>query len=77
MLSGTALDQEEKLSRTMFKNILNTLAGNPLEREIKRYRAVVEQINALEPEMQRRSDDELRDLTDHLRERVQRHRRER
>src|SRR5574341_521289 len=57
----------------MFKNILNTLAGNPYEREIKRYRAIVEQINALEPEMQRRSDDELRDLTDQLSERVQAH----
>ncbi len=57
----------------MFKNLLNTLAGNPLERELKRYRAIVDEINTLEPDMQRRSDEELRDLTDTLRERVQQH----
>jgi preprotein translocase subunit SecA len=55
----------------MFKNILNALAGNPYEREIERYSLVVEQVNALEPEMQARSDEELRALTGELRDHVQ------
>jgi preprotein translocase subunit SecA len=54
----------------MFKNLLNTLAGNPLEREIKRYRQVVDEINALEPRMQAMSNDDLRNFTGELRERV-------
>ncbi len=54
----------------MFKNILNALAGHPYERELKRYNEIVEQINGFEPEMQARSDAELRELTDHFRERV-------
>jgi preprotein translocase subunit SecA len=54
----------------MFKNLLNALAGNPHEREIRRYSEIVEQINALEPEMKARSDSDLRDLTDVLRARV-------
>ncbi len=57
----------------MFKNILSALAGNPYEREIKRYREIVEQVNALEPAMQARSDDELRELTESFRERIRQH----
>lgn len=57
----------------MFKNILNALAGNPQERELKRYREIVDEVNALEPRIQAMSDDELRDLTDQLRERVRAH----
>ena len=57
----------------MFKNILNTIAGNPYEREIKRYSEVVDEISALEPRMQAMSDDDLRQLTDDLKARVQDH----
>jgi preprotein translocase subunit SecA len=54
----------------MFKNILSGLAGNPYERELSRYRDIVDQINDLEPDMQARSDEDLRVLTVELRERV-------
>ena len=57
----------------MFKNILNTLAGNPYEREIKFYKEIVDQVNALEPEMQAKSDDELRGVTEMLKEQVREH----
>ncbi len=57
----------------MFKSLLSTLAGSPLERELKRYRGIVEQINALEPRMQAMADDDLRALTGDLRARVQAH----
>src|SRR5574341_510536 len=54
----------------MFKNIINTLAGNPYERELKRYREIIAQINDLEPQMQANSDSELRALIESLREHV-------
>jgi preprotein translocase subunit SecA len=57
----------------MFKNILTRLAGNPYERELNRYSQIVEQVNALEPAMQARSDAELRALTASFRERVRAH----
>lgn len=57
----------------MFKNLLNVIAGNPHEREIKRYRVVVEQINSLESRMKAMSDDDLRAQTEDLRARVQDH----
>jgi len=54
----------------MFKNLLNNLAGNPIERELNRLSEVVEEINALEPEMAARSSDDLRALTEELKDRV-------
>ena len=54
----------------MFKNILNTLAGNPYDREISRYKEIVAAVNALEPSMQALSDDELRAVTEDLKESV-------
>jgi preprotein translocase subunit SecA len=59
--------------------LINTLAaklfGTKNERELKRLRPRVEQINALEPEMMRLSDEQLRAKTDEfralLRERIQ------
>ena len=42
---------------------LNKVLGDSGEREVKRLRPVVEQVNALEPEFERLSDDELRDKT--------------
>ncbi len=57
----------------MFKNLLNTLAGNPYERELKRYRDIVDEVNSLEPRMQALTDEGLRAITDDLRARVQAH----
>ncbi len=54
----------------MFKNLLKTVFGDPNERELKRHREVVAQINALEPEMQARSNAELRAKTDEFRQRL-------
>ncbi|MBN1429134.1 MAG: SEC-C domain-containing protein [Anaerolineae bacterium] len=54
----------------MFKNLLNRMAGNPYERELNRYRDIVERVNAFEPEMKSRSDADLRALTESFRERV-------
>jgi preprotein translocase subunit SecA len=41
------------------------------ERDIKRYRKVVEKVNALEPQFEKLSDEELRAKTDEFRERLQ------
>ena len=55
--------------------MINTLLGKGFgtknEREIKRLQPRVEAINALEPEMQKLSDDELRGKTDEFRARIQ------
>jgi preprotein translocase subunit SecA len=55
----------------MFKNLMKTLAGNPYERELERYKEILSRVNVLEPEMQARSDDDLRILTDDLRVQIQ------
>ncbi|MEM4725118.1 MAG: hypothetical protein QXP01_08920, partial [Candidatus Hadarchaeum sp.] len=55
----------------MFKNLLNRLAGNPYERELSRYKAIVAQVAALEPRMQSMSDEELRGLTARFRAEIQ------
>ncbi|NLV75042.1 MAG: preprotein translocase subunit SecA [Chloroflexi bacterium] len=47
----------------MLKNIMRLILGNPGEREVKRLQGVVDQINALEPEMQRLSADGLVEQT--------------
>ncbi|HPT83784.1 MAG TPA: hypothetical protein PLM25_07830, partial [Limnochordia bacterium] len=43
---------------------------DPTERELKRLRSVVEAINALEPEMQALSDDELRGKTPYFQQKL-------
>ncbi len=48
--------------------ILNKLFGTRNERFVKRYTARVEQINALEPQMRPKTDQELRDMVAELRE---------
>src|SRR5438094_3061808 len=45
--------------------------GTKVERELKRMRPVLEQMNALEPETQRLSDAELRAKTEQFRQRIQ------
>ena len=51
----------------MFKNLVKKVFGDPSEREVKRVQPVVNQINALAPEFERMSDDELRGQTDAFR----------
>jgi preprotein translocase subunit SecA len=54
----------------MFKKLITMVAGDPNEKEIRRLHPLVDQINALEPTMQRLSQEELRGLTATLRARV-------
>ncbi len=54
----------------MFKKLITMVAGDPNEKEIRRLQPLIDQINALEPAMQRLSSDELRNLTVTLRARV-------
>ncbi len=53
------------------KSIGSLVLGNYNEREIRRMRRVAEQINALEPEMQARSDAALKACTDEFRRRLE------
>ena len=46
----------------MFKRVLKTVFGDPHQKEIKKLTPLVEEINALEPEMQAQSDEELRQM---------------
>ena len=54
----------------MIGKALAKVFGTQNERDIKRMRPQVEQINALEPEMQQLSDEQLRAKTDELRARI-------
>ncbi len=54
----------------MFKNILTKVLGDPNEKEIERLRPIVEQINALEPEMKKRSQEEMRARTEEFKRMV-------
>ncbi len=54
----------------MLKGLLSKVVGDPNEREIQKLRPLVEAINALEPEMERRTDAQLRSLTDQFRRRL-------
>ncbi len=55
----------------MLRTITRTLFGDPNERELNRHRTVVEQINALEPEVKRLSDTQIRAKTDEFKTRLQ------
>ena len=48
----------------MFKNLLGKIVGGANEREINRLRPIVEKVNALEPDFEALTDDELRGKTD-------------
>jgi preprotein translocase subunit SecA len=47
-------------------NLLTRVFGDPNEKEVRKLRPLVERINALEPEMEQRSDDDLRARTAEL-----------
>jgi preprotein translocase subunit SecA len=46
----------------MFKKVLRSVFGDPHQKEIKKHTSLVEEVNALEPEMQGLSDEELRQM---------------
>ncbi len=54
----------------MFRNILKAVVGDPHEREVKRYRETVEEINTFEPEMKALTNEQLRAKTDEFRKRL-------
>jgi len=54
----------------MFRKILNKLIGDTNARELEKLNPIVTQINSLETELQKLSDDELRAKTDEFRERL-------
>ncbi len=54
----------------MFKSLVRMVFGDPIERALSKYRERVEEINALEPQMQALSDDELRAKTDDFKQRL-------
>jgi len=55
----------------MLNTVLRKVIGSKNERELKRYRPIVERVNALEPELKLLSDDALRARTGAFRERVE------
>ena len=55
----------------MLGTAFSKIFGTKVERELKRMRPVLEQMNALEPEMQRASDAELRAKSEQFRRRIQ------
>ncbi len=54
----------------MFKNLVKKVFGDANEKEVRRMNPVIEQINALEAEFERMSDDELAEQTAMFRETV-------
>ena len=52
------------------RGLLIKVFGDPNEASIKEFRPVVEDVNALEPEMEALDDDELKGLTDEFRRRL-------
>ena len=54
----------------MVTNLLTKVFGSKNERELKKINPIVEQINALEPQMQSMSDDALKAQTPLLKERL-------
>lgn len=54
----------------MVKFLVNKIFGTHNEREIKKLLPAIEKINRLEPEMEKKSDEELTAMTDHFRDRL-------
>ncbi len=54
----------------MFKKLLTKIVGDSNEKELKRLWPIVQRINELEASFERKSDDELRAMTDRFRERI-------
>jgi preprotein translocase subunit SecA len=54
----------------MFRKMMYAIVGDPNEKTLKRYRPIVDEINALEKDFEAKSDDELRALTAGFQERI-------
>ncbi len=54
----------------MFKKLYYAVTGDPNEKVLKKYRPVVQEINDLEPEFERKSNDELRAMTQGFQARI-------
>ncbi|MCB0046585.1 MAG: preprotein translocase subunit SecA [Caldilineaceae bacterium] len=54
----------------MFRKLVYAITGDPNEKILNQHRPQVDAINALEPEFERKSNDELRDLTRQFRARI-------
>jgi preprotein translocase subunit SecA len=54
----------------MFKNVMHKVFGDPSEREAKKLQPIVQQINALAPEFERMSDEQLRAETQSFRDEI-------
>ena len=54
----------------MAKNLLTQIFGSRNDRLLKHYRKTVERINAMEPQFEKLSDDELRGKTQEFKDRV-------
>jgi len=54
----------KETGKGMLKKLVTSVVGDPNEKELKRLEPIVEEINALEPEMERLSNEELRGLTE-------------
>jgi preprotein translocase subunit SecA len=54
----------------VLKNLARRVFGDPNERDLRRYREVVHDINALEPQMKALSDDQMRAKTEEFRRRL-------
>ena len=64
-------DKQRACSARMAINFLTFLFGSRNERLLKQYRKTVATINALEPSLEKLSDEELRAKTDEFRTRLQ------
>ncbi len=54
----------------MLRTLLKKVVGDPNERELKRLQPIVEQINALEPEMERLPDEAFPEMTEQFKARI-------
>src|SRR5262245_10605212 len=55
----------------VFRNILKRVVGDPNERDVRRHRDTVEQINALEPQMKALTADQMRAKTAEFKKRLE------
>ena len=55
----------------MFKSIVSKFTGDPAQRTLSKYQALIDEVNALEPEYQAMSEDDLCHVTAEFREELQ------
>lgn len=54
----------------MFRKLVKKVIGDPTERALSQYRLVVDEINALEPDMKKLTDEQMRAKSDEFRQRL-------